>query len=125
MNDWNKLLWLLFVVAINGIISLVIKQIENKKILIALGVIFLVILIVVSSCWVFFFIFGNRLALMYYCSQGFVNSLKRSLGLIEVSSENINFNIEVLILFNLSIICCSLLILLVIATKKETICFCD
>ena len=54
MNDWNKLLWLLFVVAINGIISLVIKKIENKKVLIALGVIFVVILIVVSSCLVFF-----------------------------------------------------------------------
>lgn len=54
MNDWNKLLWLLFIVAINGIISLAIKKIENKKILIALGVIFVVVLIAVSSCWVFF-----------------------------------------------------------------------
>lgn len=54
MNDWNKLLWLLFIVAINGIISLAIKKIENKKILIALGVIFVVVLIVVSSSWVFF-----------------------------------------------------------------------
>lgn len=54
MNDWNKLLWLLFVVAINGIISLAIKKIENKKILIALGVIFVVTLIAVSSSWVFF-----------------------------------------------------------------------
>lgn len=54
MNDWNKLLWLLFVVAINGIVSLVIKKIENKEILIALGVIFVVALIAVSSCWMFF-----------------------------------------------------------------------
>lgn len=54
MNDWNKLLWLLFIVAINGIISLAIKKIENKKILIALGVIFVVVLIVVTSSWVFF-----------------------------------------------------------------------
>lgn len=54
MNDWNKLLWLLFIVAINGIISLAIKKIENKKILIALGIIFVVVLIVVSSSWVFF-----------------------------------------------------------------------
>lgn len=54
MNDWNKLLWLLFIVAINGIISLAIKKIENKKLLIALGVIFVVVLIVVSSSWVFF-----------------------------------------------------------------------
>ena len=42
------------VAVINGIISLVIKKIENKKILIALGVIFVVVLIVVSSSWVFF-----------------------------------------------------------------------
>lgn len=54
MNDWNKLLWLLFIVAINGIISLAIKKIENKKLLIALGLIFVVVLIVVSSSWVFF-----------------------------------------------------------------------
>ena len=54
MNDWNKLLWLLFIVAINGIISLAIKKIENKKILIALGVIFVVVLIVVTSSWIFF-----------------------------------------------------------------------
>lgn len=54
MNDWNKLLWLLFIVAINGIISLAIKKIENKKILIVLGVIFVLVLIVVSSSWVFF-----------------------------------------------------------------------
>ena len=54
MNGWNKLLWLLFIVAINGIISLAIKKIENKKILIALGVIFVVVLIVVTSSWVFF-----------------------------------------------------------------------
>lgn len=54
MSDVNKVLWLLFVVAINGILSLVIKKIENKKILITLGVIFVLVLLIVSSCWVFF-----------------------------------------------------------------------
>lgn len=53
MNEWNKLLWLLFMIAINGLVAIIVKLMSNKKALLILGVVFVLILLIVSYCWVF------------------------------------------------------------------------
>ena len=53
MNEWNKLLWLLFMIAINGLVAIIVKLMNNKKALLILGVVFVLILLIVSYCWVF------------------------------------------------------------------------
>lgn len=54
MNDYNKMLWFLFIVAINGLISLLIKKTESKVGLTILKVLFILILLLVSISWTFF-----------------------------------------------------------------------
>lgn len=54
MSDWNKLLWALFIISICTVNSVSIKLIKSKK---TLGVIYcmsVIVLCVVSVCWVFF-----------------------------------------------------------------------
>ena len=54
MNDYNKILWFLFIVALNGLISLLIKKTESKVGLTILMVLFILLLLIVSISWTFF-----------------------------------------------------------------------
>lgn len=54
VNDYNKGLWLLFIIALNGIISTIIKQTKSKCLIVILNVLFIIILLFVSISWVYF-----------------------------------------------------------------------
>ena len=53
-QDWNKLLWFLCIICVNGLISLGTSQIKSKKVLRALLCIYAIVLFIVSVCWAFF-----------------------------------------------------------------------
>lgn len=53
MTEINKLLWMFLIVSLNGLISIAIKRINNEKVLIILGALFVLILLIINSCWVF------------------------------------------------------------------------
>lgn len=52
MSDFNKLLWLLFILGLTTIISLGIKVIQSKKVLAFMGVLSVITLTYVSVNWV-------------------------------------------------------------------------
>lgn len=52
MSDFNKLLWLLFILGLTTIISLGIKVIQSKKVLTFMGVLSVITLTYVSVNWV-------------------------------------------------------------------------
>lgn len=54
VNDYNKGLWLLFIIALNGIISTIIKYTKSKCLIVILNVLFIIILLFVSISWVYF-----------------------------------------------------------------------
>lgn len=54
MSDYNKLLWAMFIIAISGLLSLLIKNTKSKIALTVLTVIFVLMLLSVSVSWVFF-----------------------------------------------------------------------
>lgn len=54
MNDFNKMLWLMCIISVNGIISIVVKITESEKVLKVLGILFFIILAFVSVSWVYF-----------------------------------------------------------------------
>lgn len=54
VNDYNKGLWLLFIIALNGLISTIIKQAKSKCLIVILNVLFIIILLFVSISWVYF-----------------------------------------------------------------------
>ena len=53
MTDYNKLLWFLFILAINGLISMGIKHTKSKVFDIIYTILFVVILLAVSICWAY------------------------------------------------------------------------
>lgn len=54
MSEINKLLWFLLALSINGLISIIISQIDSKRTLEILFAVFSVIMCLVCTCWVFF-----------------------------------------------------------------------
>lgn len=54
MSEINKLLWFLLTLSLNGLISIIISQIDSKHTLKILFAIFSVIIFLVCTCWVFF-----------------------------------------------------------------------
>lgn len=54
MSGINKLLWFLLSLSINGLISIIISQIDSKRTLKILFAVFSVIMCLVCTCWVFF-----------------------------------------------------------------------
>ena len=52
MSEINKLLWFLLTLSINGLISIIISQIDST--LEILFAVFSVIICLVCTCWVFF-----------------------------------------------------------------------
>ena len=54
MSGINKFLWFLLTLSINGLISIIISQIDSKRTLKILFAVFSVIMCLVGTCWVFF-----------------------------------------------------------------------
>lgn len=54
MSNWNKILWTLFIISICTLNSIIIKKVESEKVLKVIYCISVVILWIISICWVFF-----------------------------------------------------------------------
>ena len=54
MSEYNKLLWFIFVVALNGLIALTISETKTKILKLIMSVFFVLGLLGVSICWVYF-----------------------------------------------------------------------
>lgn len=53
MSDYNKLLWFLFIVSINTLISIVIKNNKSKTFELVVLILSILILGIVSFCWAY------------------------------------------------------------------------
>lgn len=53
MSGINKLLWFLLTLSINGLISIIISQIDSKRTLKILFAVFSVTVCLICTCWVF------------------------------------------------------------------------
>lgn len=54
MSDYNKILWALAIISINGLITLALRHVESDIIMKLIFVIFVLILLFVSVSWTFF-----------------------------------------------------------------------
>ena len=54
LSEYNKLLWFIFVVALNGLIALTISETKTKKLKLIMAVFFVLGLLGVSICWAYF-----------------------------------------------------------------------
>lgn len=54
MNDYNKLLWALAIISINGLITLALRHVKSDIIMKLIFTIFILILLFVSVSWIFF-----------------------------------------------------------------------
>lgn len=54
MSDYNKLLWFLCTISINGLICIGVKHVNSKLFDVILTTLFVFMLLSVSVCWVFF-----------------------------------------------------------------------
>lgn len=54
MNDYNKLLWALAIISINGLITLALRHVKSDIIMKLIFTIFILILLFVSVSWIYF-----------------------------------------------------------------------
>lgn len=54
MSDYNKILWALAIISVNGLITLALRHVESDIFMKLIFVIFVLILLFVSVSWTFF-----------------------------------------------------------------------
>ena len=54
MNDYNKILWALAIISVNGLITLALRHVKSDIIIKLIFAIFVLILLFVSVSWTFF-----------------------------------------------------------------------
>lgn len=54
MSDYNKILWALTIISVNGLITLALRRVKSDIIIKLIFVIFVLILLFVSVSWTFF-----------------------------------------------------------------------
>lgn len=54
MSDYNKILWALTIISVNGLITLALRHVKSDIIIKLIFVIFVLILLFVSVSWTFF-----------------------------------------------------------------------
>lgn len=54
MSDYNKILWALAIISVNGLITLALRHVKSDTIMKLIFVIFVLIFLFVSVSWTFF-----------------------------------------------------------------------
>lgn len=54
MSDYNKVLWALAIISINGLLTVSLRYIKPEKVIRIITIVYMLILLFVSVSWVFF-----------------------------------------------------------------------
>ena len=54
MSDYNKVLWALAIISINGLLTASLRYIKSEKVIRIITIVYMLILLFVSASWVFF-----------------------------------------------------------------------